>query len=85
MKRIQISGDFSLPLEVVTQSIAILAKKGAGKSYCMRKISEQIFKAGQQICIIDPKGDQYGIRAPIADLGQGFSGTSFDYVNPENL
>lgn len=71
MKRIQISGDFSLPLEVVTQSIAILAKKGAGKSYCMRKISEQIFKAGQQICIIDPKGDQYGIRYNQSGKGAG--------------
>lgn len=62
MKKIILSKDLSFPLELVTQSVGILAKRRAGKSYAARRLSEGIFKAGQQICIIDPKGDWWGMR-----------------------
>jgi hypothetical protein len=64
MKRaIEISENLRLPLDVVTQSIAILAKKRSGKSYLARKINEQLSHAGQQIVMADPKGDWWGIRS----------------------
>jgi chromosome segregation and condensation protein ScpB len=52
-----------LPIEVVTQTLAILARKGSGKSFTARRLAEQLFKAGLQVAIIDPKGDQWGIRS----------------------
>lgn len=61
--QIKISKEISLPPDTVTQTIAILAKRRAGKSYTMRKMAEQLFKANQQIVIVDPKGDQWGIRS----------------------
>lgn len=60
---IKLSKEISLPLDVVTQTIAILAKKRAGKSYTMRKIVEQLLGVQQQVVIVDPKGDQWGIRS----------------------
>jgi hypothetical protein len=60
MKKLRISDDLALPLDVVTQTIAILAKRRVGKSYLMRKIVEQLFRAGQQVVLVDPKGDQWG-------------------------
>jgi len=63
MTKLRLADDLSLPLDVVTQTIAILAKRRAGKSYTMRRIAEQLFKASQQIVIVDPKGDQWGIRS----------------------
>lgn len=63
MKMLRIAADLSLPLETVTQTIAILAKRRAGKSYTMRRLVEQLFKAGQQIVLVDPKGDQHGLRS----------------------
>lgn len=63
MKGLQIADHLSLPLDVVTQTIAILAKRRAGKSYTMRRISEQLLHGLQQIVIVDPKGDQWGIRS----------------------
>lgn len=65
MKRnqIQIAERFALPVEIVTQTIALLAKRRAGKSYLARKIAEQLFGADQQIVIVDPKGDWWGIRS----------------------
>lgn len=61
--KLHISEELSLPMDVVTQTIAILAKRRAGKSYTMRRLAEQLFKAGQQIVMVDPKGDQWGIRS----------------------
>lgn len=63
MKNLKISKEISLPLDIVTQTIAILAKRRAGKSYTMRKQCEELLKANQQIVIVDPKGDQWGIRS----------------------
>lgn len=62
MKTLAIAKDLKLPLDVVTQTIAILAKRRAGKSYTMRRLVEQLFKAGQQVVLVDPKGDQWGVR-----------------------
>ncbi len=61
--KIKISKEISLPLDVVTQTIAILAKRRAGKSYTMRKLVEQLLTNDQQVILVDPKGDQWGIRS----------------------
>ena len=50
--KIKISKEINLPLEVVTQTIAILAKRRAGKSYTMRRLVEQLFEAGQQVILV---------------------------------
>lgn len=60
---LRIAEGLSLPVEAVTQTIAILAKRRAGKSYTSRRFAEQLVKAGQQIVIVDPKGDWWGIRS----------------------
>lgn len=52
---------FSLPIEAVTESIGILAKRRAGKSTLARRLTEQFFKAKQQVTIVDPKGDWWGL------------------------
>jgi hypothetical protein len=61
--RLRIAEDLTLPIETVTQAIAILAKRRVGKSYTARRFAEQLFKANQQIVIVDPKGDHWGIRS----------------------
>jgi hypothetical protein len=61
--KLKLAEDLSLPVDVVTQTIAVLAKRRAGKSYTMRRLAEQLATAGQQIVIVDPKGDQWGIRS----------------------
>lgn len=72
MNKLKISKEISLPLDVVTQTIAILAKRRAGKSYTMRRLAEQLLEAGEQIILIDPKGDQWGIRSSADGKSPGF-------------
>lgn len=70
-RTLHISKDLSLPLETVTQAIGILAKRRAEKSYAMRRLVEQLFKAGQQVVLVDPKGDQWGVRSSPDGRGPG--------------
>ena len=69
---IRLSSDLSLPLEIATESTAILARKGAGKSYLARLMTEQLLKAKLQVVIVDPKGDWHGIRSSADGNGPGF-------------
>jgi hypothetical protein len=70
-RTLKLAADLSLPLDVVTQTIAIIAKRRAGKSYTMRRIVEQLFHAGQQVVLVDPKGDQWGLRSAADGKGPG--------------
>ena len=73
MKIINIAKGLSLPIDVVTQVVAILAKRRAGKSYTMRRITEQLLGAGEQVVMVDPKGDQWGIRSSADGKKPGYS------------
>ncbi len=58
-----LSKDLSLPLGTVTETFAIIANRGAGKSSTARVLAEEIHGAGQPVIVLDPKGDWYGIRS----------------------
>ena len=68
---LQLADKFTLPLETVTESLAILARKRAGKSHTAKRLVEQLHKAHQQVVIIDPKGDWWGIRSSADGKGPG--------------
>jgi uncharacterized protein len=70
--QLQVAEGVTLPRDIVTETVAILAKRRVGKSYTMRRIIEQLLKAGQQIVIVDPKGDQWGIRSSADGTKPGF-------------
>lgn len=59
---LHVSDTLTLPLELVTESNAILAKKGAGKTSALVVLVEEMYKVGAPVVTIDPKGDHYGIR-----------------------
>jgi hypothetical protein len=52
---LQIGKDgFSLPIELVTSTQAILARKRSGKSYTDSALAEELLRHKQQIAAIDP-------------------------------
>ena len=53
----------SLPLEAVTETFAIIANRGAGKSSTGRVLVEELHGAGQPVIVLDPKGDWHGLRS----------------------
>ena len=60
---IQLSKSLGLPLEAVTQTFAILAQRGAGKSYTASVMAEDMLAAHQRVCILDPTGAWWGLQA----------------------
>lgn len=62
MTMIRISPKLSLPLAFVTQTAAVIARKGGGKTYLAQKLAEQMLGAGAQVIVCDPVGNWYGLR-----------------------
>lgn len=62
MKEIPFAKGLSLPVEVITQTTAVIARKGAGKSYAAGKIIEGVAAAKGQFVVIDPVGNFWGLR-----------------------
>lgn len=60
---LKISDDLSLPLEAVTQTFAILAKRGSGKTYTGLVMVEEMLKKNLHVVYIDPIGVAYGLRS----------------------
>jgi len=60
---LQLGPDLCFPLDAITQSIALLAIKRAGKSNAAAVMAEEMFRAGLPWVAIDPKGDWWGLRS----------------------
>lgn len=52
-----------IPAKALVDCGAILGRRGAGKSATGRVLLEHELEASHRCCVIDPKGDWYGIRA----------------------
>jgi len=58
-----IAEDLCLPLEATTQTFAILAKRGAGKTYTASVLVEELLGVGSQVVVLDPLDSWWGLRA----------------------
>lgn len=68
---LHIAEGVDLPDDLVTETIAMLAKRGMGKSNAAVVLAEGMFHGGHQWVAIDPKGDWWGIRAAADGTGPG--------------
>lgn len=87
---LRIAADLALPLEATTQTFAILAKRGAGKTYTASVLVEELLKAGSQVAVLDPLDSWWGLRAsadgespglPIVVLGGQHGDLPLDATN----
>lgn len=70
---LRISADIGLPREVVTQTLAIIATKGSGKSYASAVLAEEFMAQALPFAIIDPLGVYWGLRSSADGLKPGYS------------
>jgi hypothetical protein len=62
-----------IPLDkVLLQHVAVLGKTGSGKSSVMRSFVEWLLMAKEPVCIIDPKGDWWGLKSSADGKSAGF-------------
>lgn len=72
MKTLKISQDIHFPLDFVTQTATILAKRRVGKTYTASVIAEEMIKAGLPFVALDPTGAWWGLRASADGKAEGF-------------
>lgn len=70
-RSIRLSPDVSLPLDAVTQTFAILGKRGSGKTNTAGVLTEQLIKAGLPVVYVDPIGVTWGLRHSRDGRGPG--------------
>ena len=70
------------PAKVLDQHLVMLGKTGAGKSSALRHIVEHLLAGGKRVCVIDPKGDWWGLKASADGKSAGFPVIAFgDFKN----
>ncbi len=62
-KKLHISPDLALPLDAVTQTFAVLAKRRVGKTYTASVLAEEMVAAGLPFVALDPTGAWWGLRS----------------------
>ena len=60
---LHVGPELDLPADAITQSIALLAVRRAGKSNAAAVIAEEMYHAALPWVAIDPKGDWWGLRS----------------------
>jgi len=76
--------NYPIPIKIFEQHAVALGKTGAGKSWAMRTIIEQLLDADKRVCIIDPKGDHFGIKLSPSGKSAGYPVMLFgDFKNPK--
>jgi hypothetical protein len=63
MKTLQISDSLKLPLEALTETFAVLGKRGSGKTNFGVVLVEELVGAGLPVVVIDPVGVWFGLRS----------------------
>jgi len=73
-----------LPKSVLNQHLVVLGKTGAGKSSALRYIVEHLLDQGKRVCILDPKGDWWGLKASEDGKRAGYPVIAFgDFKEPK--
>ncbi len=70
--RLNISKSLSLPAAALTQTFAILGKRGSGKTTTASVFAEELLKEGLPLVIIDPTGAWWGLRSSKDGKSDGF-------------
>lgn len=60
--KLRIAKELALPLDAVTQTLAAIGRKGAGKTYLATMLAEQMLDAEAQVVALDPVGNWWGLR-----------------------
>lgn len=71
--KLKIAPDLALDADVAGEAIAILAKRGAGKTNTATVLVEELYDAGVQTVILDPVGAWWGIRSTAAGKSEGLA------------
>ena len=70
-------GGPTLPIDAVTETFAILGKRGKGKTSTAVVLAEELIRAGQPVIVLDTVGVWWGLRSSADGKGPGLAVTIF--------
>lgn len=68
---LRVAEGLAFPPDVITETLLILAKRGAGKTHTASVLVEEMVAAGLPVCVIDPIGVWWGLRSSADGQGPG--------------
>lgn len=77
MKKIELAKDLKLPVKAITETFAVLGKRGSGKTYTSKVMVEGMLDTGLPVVISDPVGAWWGLRSSADGRGKGYPITIF--------
>lgn len=77
MTRFHVAAGLSLPEQAVTETFAVLGRRGSGKTYTAGVLVEELLEAKHQVVILDPLDVWWGLRASADGKGDGYPVTIF--------
>lgn len=73
-----------IPEESLHQHLVVLGKTGAGKSSALRHMVEHLLHKKKRVCVVDPKGDWWGLKSSEDGRGPGYPVIAFGgFKNPK--
>jgi len=63
--QLRLGAEFTIPIDAVTQTFAIVGKRGRGKTSTAKVLVEEMVTAGQQVIVMDTVGAWWGIRSSL--------------------
>lgn len=60
---LRVADGLALPLDIATETIGVLAKKGAGKTYFGSVLAEEMLGHHLQVVVVDPTSAWWGLRS----------------------
>jgi hypothetical protein len=70
--RLQLAPDLTTPIDLVTETIAVLGIRGSGKTNTAVVIAEELLAAGQQVVVIDPTNVWWGLKSSADGAKAGY-------------
>lgn len=83
MPALALEKNVRLPIEVVTSTVAVLGKKGSGKTYTAKKLAELMLDSGFQVVILDIVGVWWGLKSSADGKSAGYSIPIFGGKRPD--
>jgi hypothetical protein len=68
---LRVGDDLTLPLDWMLLATVGYGARGSGKTTFGRVMAEEVTKAGQRFCAVEPKGDFWGLKATADGRGEG--------------
>ena len=70
--KLHISRELALPIDAVTETIAILGRRGSGKTNTAVVFTEELLDAGLQVLIVDPTDVWWGLKSSADGKAAGY-------------